>query len=135
MSGNNNKKFLFRQPGLDPELDNYEQLPRDIAEWLDPNAVSSRGAGAQGGNAGSGLIFLDDIGTGSALPPDTGAQEPVVPYVPDVPGLTARAVSVLSVVRQEVKQDPQGGATVTVTLSIGPEQDNMEYELRLTKTP
>lgn len=134
MSGNNNKKFLFRQPGLDPESDQYEYLPKDVAEWLDPYAISGRGAGANGGTVGSGFISIDDI-SNSDFPGTTEPTDPMIQYVPDVPGLTAKPVQVLSVVRQEVKQDPQGGATVTVTLSIGPEQDNMEYELRLTKTP
>lgn len=134
MSGNNNKKFLFRQPALDPERDQYENLPKDIAEWLDPYATSGRGAGANGGNAGSGFVSGDG-GSVLELPPDLGARDAVVPYVADVPGLTAKPVEILSVVKQEVKQDPQGGATITVTLAIGPEQDNMEYELRLTKKP
>ena len=134
MSGNNNKKFLFRQPALDPERDQYENLPKDIAEWLDPYATSGRGAGANGGNAGSGFVSGDG-GSSVDFPEYTPPTTEFVPYVPVVPGTTAVQPEILSVARQEVKQDPQGGATITVTLSIGPEQDNMEYELRLTKKP
>jgi hypothetical protein len=134
MSGNNNKKYLFRQPALDPERDQYEHLPKDIAEWLDPYATSGRGAGAQGGNAGAGFVS-GDVGSDSDFPEYIPPTTVFVPYNPEVPGTTAKQPEIISVIRQEVKQDPQGGATITVTLAIGPEQDNMEYELRLTKKP
>jgi hypothetical protein len=135
MAGNNNKKSLFRLPGLDPEVDQYELLPVDIAAWLDKNAISGRGPGARGGNEGDGFFYPGEPGAGNPIDYGAGAQTPNYPYVPEVPGLTAKTPEVGGIVKQEVKQDPQGNATITVTFSLGPDQENMDYELRLTKTP
>lgn len=134
MAGNNNKKSLFRLPGLDPEVDQYEHLPVDIAAWLDKNAISGRGPGARGGNEGGGFFYSDGAGPENGLG-YSGTDNPYVPYFPEIPGLTAKTPEVGGIVKQEVKQDPQGNATITVTFSLGPDQENMDYELRLTKTP
>ncbi len=134
MAGHNNKKFLFRQPGLTPDFDTPLNLPRDIADWLDPNAVSSEGAGARGG---SGSVAYGDIsgqvreGIEDFFGTDFSYNDYEI-FVPTEPGLTALQPEIMGIVKQEVKQDPQGGATITVTVSIGPEQGDMEYELRVT---
>lgn len=133
MAGNNNKKFFFREPGLDPNKDKVENLPREVAEWLDPTTMASKGSGGPGGTVA--YVDLDALGVGGGGFPSTNQPAPsdVNVYIPDVPGLKAKQPQILSVVDQQVVQDPQGTATVTATFSIGPEQDSMEYELRLTK--
>jgi hypothetical protein len=130
MAGNNNKKYLFRQPALDPDVDQQEFLPRDVADWFDNfrngptrgNFTTSEFGGFSDGQNGfpGGYEEWDH-----EIPPYDTETRP--------PGLTAKQPQVLSVVSQQVVQDPQGGATITVTFDIGPEQDNMRYELRLTK--
>lgn len=133
MAGNNNKKYLFRQPALDPEVDQQEFLPRDIADWFDPYRTSGRGPGANGATIDG--VFVDSPDSRNGFPggySNEGSQEQLPPYYPNPPGLTAAQPQILAVVNQQVVQDPQG-ATVTVTFDIGPDQDNMRYELRLTK--
>lgn len=133
MAGHNNKKFLFRSPDLRVDIDTPLNLPKDVADWLDPNAKSGNGAGARGG---SGAVTNGDgssSGAANGFPVDPMYADNVWDeYVVNEPGLTARQPEIMGIVKQEVKQDPQGGATITVTVSIGPEQDDMEYELRLT---
>lgn len=136
MAGNNNKKFFFREPGLDPSVDKVENLPKQIAEWLDPAMFQASGSASTGGSVQS--IDLDSAWAGTGFPGasdiNRGPADPTIrDYVPDVPGLTAKQPQVMGIVDQQVVQDPQGTSTVTATFSIGPEQDSMEYELRLTK--
>lgn len=139
MAGNNNKKFFFREPGLDPSVDKVENLPKQIAEWLDPAMFQASGSASTGGSVRS--IDLDGAWagtTGTAGFPGSGGHDrpyttEIVDYVPDIPGLKAKQPQIISVVDQQVVQDPQGTSTITATFSIGPEQDSMEYELRLTK--
>lgn len=132
MAGNNNSKFLFRNPGID--LKSLSQLPVDLAAWL--NGIPS-GGGSGGRDNSSGGASISGGGSGdgsnSAFPLDYYNHEYGELYEGGGPGLTALQPQILAVSKQEVVQDPQGNATVTVTLSIGPEQENMEYELRLTK--
>lgn len=128
--GNNNKRYLFRQPALDPEVDQSEFLPYDITLWFNPNLESGR-------IAGGGLIFVDDIsvggGPGNQLDTDYHTTPSDPPYIPNPPGITAKQPQVISVIKQEVRHDPQGTAYVTVTFSIGPEDSDIEYELKVTK--
>jgi len=131
MAGNNNKKFFFREPGLDPNKDKVENLPREVAEWLDPTTMASKGSGGPGGTVS--YIDLDAVGAGQFPQGPVQTSATANDYIPDIPGLKAKQPQVLAVVDQQVVQDPQGTATVTATFSIGPEQDSMEYELRLTK--
>lgn len=129
MAGHNNKKFLFRQPGLQPDFDTPENLPRDIADWLDQYATSGRGEGAHGGSGS--VSSIDGVDLGPFQDIDFSYNDYEI-FIPTEPGLTALQPEILGIVKQEVKQDPQGGATITVTFSIGPEQGDMVYELRLT---
>lgn len=135
MAGNNNKKYLFRQPALDPDYDQQEFLPKDVADWFDNYRESTRGPGAR--NAAIGSEFLGGFdGTQNGFPGGMDTYDgPDTPYDRETrpPGLTAKQPQILSVVNQQVVQDPQGGATITVTFDIGPEQDNMRYELRISK--
>lgn len=134
MAGNNNRNVFFRLPGLDPERDQQEYLPFDIAEWFDKYRTTGRGAGAPGAVIDG--IFVGDPEATNQFPPGfkgEGAQEQLPIYMQPGPGLTAKQPQVIDIVSQKVVQDAQGNATVTVTFSIGPEQDNMKYELRLSK--
>ena len=136
MAGNNNKKFLFRQPGLDPDVDQPQFLPHDVKEWFDQFGKLVRGA--SGYSIEDGMI---GSGFGNGFPGGMSGESPGGEYnVPDIkydtspiPGLTAKQPFINAVVEQRVVQDPQGTATVSVTFDIGPEQDNMRYELRLSK--
>lgn len=136
MAGNNNKKVFFRQPGLNPEVDQQAFLPVDIAKWLnqfqnDPGRVAEALASILGDN------WAADGGDPNQFPAGFASkvsEHEILPYDKTKgPGLTAKQPQILDIVSQKVVQDPQGNATITVVLSIGPEQDNMRYEIRLSK--